>query len=225
MRKLTFALSTAALAVSTAAIASPGMGEARMPQGDLTRAQAQQMATERFARMDANKDGTLDQADRTARQAMVFERLDADRNGAISAAEMEAMHAQRAGKRGERMARRDGKPAMTEAQKTERRAERFARLDTDRNGAISRGEFDAARAAMATRMADKAGKPDRRGAGRMAARAGGPVTQQAFVTRALAMFDRADANRDGTVTVAERQAARAALREQWQARKAARQQG
>lgn len=214
MRTLTLALSTAALAFSGAAVAAPG----KMPQGDTTRAQAQERAATMFAKMDANKDGTLNEADRAAHHAMMFDKLDANNDGQVTKAEMEAMRAQHAGKRAERRAERTGKPAPTEAQMAERKAERFARIDTDGNGAVSRAEFDAMHAKMG-------GKMGKRGGGRMMARMDGPVTQQAFVARALARFDKADANRDGTVTVAERQAARAAMKQQWQARKAARQQG
>jgi hypothetical protein len=52
-----------------------------------------------------------------------------------------------------------------------------------------------------------------------------PVSQQAFVDRALAIFDRVDADRNGTVTQAERRAAREAMRQRWQDRRPARQQG
>jgi Ca2+-binding EF-hand superfamily protein len=177
MRKLTLALSTAALTLAGAATAqtSPTPGapaKARAPMADMTRAEAQTRAEAAFQRMDANQDGTLDQADRQARHAQMFDRIDADRNGSISRAEFDAMHAKRA-------ERRADKPAA--GKRMERR----------------RAMSDAA----------------------------GPITRQAFVNRALGMFDRADANRDGTVTVAERRAAREALRGQWRARAAERQQG
>lgn len=214
MRTLTLVLSTAALAFSGSAIAAPG----KMPQGDMTRAQAQQHAAERFTKMDANRDGTLNEADRAARHAMMFDKLDADKDGSVSKAEMEAMRAHHGGKRGDRMARRDGKPAPTEAQKTDRRAAMFARVDTDGNGAVSRAEFDAMHAKMGARMGGKMGK---RGGGKM----DGAITLQAFVANALTRFDKTDANRDGTVTQAERQAARESMRKEWQAKKAARQQG
>ena len=48
---------------------------------------------------------------------------------------------------------------------------------------------------------------------------------KAFVDRALTMFDRADADRNGTVTQAERKAVRDTMREQWRAKAAQRQQG
>jgi hypothetical protein len=177
MRKLTLALSTAALAMTGTAIAQTAPAapaRERAPMADMTRAQVQARAEARFQRMDANQDGTVDQADRQARRGQMFDRLDTDRDGSISRAEFDARTAQRAERQG------DGR-----------------------------------------RMA-------RRGAGAkraMLAAAAGPMTRQAFVDRALTMFDRADANRDGTVTVEERKAARETMRGQWRARAAARQQG
>lgn len=183
MRKLTLALSTAALALSGAAIAQTAPAapaRERAPMADMTRAQAQAKAEAAFARMDANRDGTVDQADRQARHAEMFERLDTDRNGSISRAEFDAMHSQRA--------------------------------DGDRGGKRMGGKGMGGHHGMM--MGSRGG-----------AKAAGSLTRQAFVDRALSMFDRADANRDGTVTVAERKAARAAMRGQWRARAAERQQG
>lgn len=219
MRNLTLALSAAALTISGAAFAQAAPTQPRAAKPDLTRAEAQTRAQAMFARMDGNGDGTLNEADRAVMQDRRFQQMDTDRNGALSRAEFEAMHAKR-GERGGRMAKRAGAPAQTEAQKAERKAEMFARLDTDRNGSVSRAELDAARSARATSMAGK--REGRQGRTGMAA--AGPVTQQAFLDRALARFDRADANRDGTVTQAERKTARDAMRQQWQAQRAARQQ-
>lgn len=185
MRKLTLAFSTAALALSGVAFAQTAPSQERAPRPDMTRAQAQAKAEAAFARMDANKDGTLNQADRAARRGGMFDRIDTDRNGSISRAEFDAMHAKRAEHAGK-----------------------------------ARGDH---------RMGRKGpgGHHGMMGA-RQGARTGahaGPTTRQAFVDRALTMFDRADANRDGTVTQAERKAVRETLRQQWQARKLPGQQG
>lgn len=125
-----------------------------------------------------------------------FAALDTNRDGTISKDEMAA-----AGK-----ARRDA---------------RFAKLDTDGNGSISRAEFDAPR--------DKGGEHrghgergrngwhgghghHRGGPGMMDADKDGNVTKAEFQARALARFDRADTDHNGTVTVAERQAAWSAMK-------------
>jgi Ca2+-binding EF-hand superfamily protein len=178
MRKLTLALSTAVLALSGAAVAQtppPAPSRDRPPMTDMTRAQAQARAEAAFQRMDANRDGTVDQNDRQARKGQAFERMDTDRNGSISRVEFDAHSAQRAERKGDgpRMARHGG----------------------------------------------PGGKRAMMGA------AAGPMTRQAFVDRALTIFDRSDANRDGTVTVSERKAARESMRGQWRERTAPRQQG
>ena len=93
MRKLTLSIGAAVLATAGVAVAAPQI--AGHVQADMTRAQAQTMAAEHFAKMDANGDGKLDTADRAARQAKMFDRIDADHNGSISRDEFAA-------KRGER---------------------------------------------------------------------------------------------------------------------------
>ena len=93
MRKLTLSIGAAVLATAGVAVAAPQM--AGHMQADMTRAQAQTTAAEHFAKMDANGDGKLDQADRAARQAKMFDRIDADHNGSISRDEFAATHAQR----------------------------------------------------------------------------------------------------------------------------------
>lgn len=224
MRKLTLVLSTAALAVSGTAFAQTAPAP-RAPKPDQTRAEAQARAEAMFARMDANRDGTINETDRAAMKAQRFDRLDTDRNGSISQTELAARAGDRAGKR--RMARPEGAPAMTDAQKAERRTEMFARIDTDKNGALSRAEFDAMHAARSARGGKRAGAgagmmagPEHVGPGGRRGKAmAGPVSRQVFIDGALARFDKADANRDGTVTQAERKAARDTMRQQWQAKR------
>jgi Ca2+-binding EF-hand superfamily protein len=62
---------------------------------------------ERFAQMDANKDGYLDRADREAkmreRRAQWFNEADSNRDGQISRAEYDAAHARRMAERQQRM--------------------------------------------------------------------------------------------------------------------------
>lgn len=225
MRKLTLALSTAALGLSGAALAQTAQVPARSPKPDMTRAEAQARAEAMFARMDANKDGIFDQADRAAMKTQMFDRMDSDRNGAVSRAEFDAMHGQRGGHAG-RMGKSPDAPATADAPKAGRKAEMFARMDADKNGSLSRAEIEAMHAAGGGAMKHGGeggdhGKMDHGmgakgpggGHGMMGA-GSGPVTRQAFIERALAKFDRADANRDGIVTQAERKAARETMRQQ-----------
>ncbi|MFA9201526.1 MAG: EF-hand domain-containing protein [Cypionkella sp.] len=172
MHKLTLSLGAAVLSAAGLAAAAPALAQ----QGDVTRSQAQERAAERFAKMDANGDGVLNAADREARRAAMFDRLDADRNGSISRAEFAAMQAARGERREARAERRggahaghrmgghggkamgrmamaraadtNGDNAISRAEFTAAALARFDRVDTDRNGAVSQAERQAAREAM-----------------------------------------------------------------------------
>ena len=186
MRKTTLTL-LAGAAVIAASGAAHAQGR-QAPQGDFTRAQAQQHAGQMFDRLDAHGDGKLDAADRDARHQARFDRLDANGDGAISREEFSAARTQR-GERPEGVRGRPGAPGG------ERLGPRGMR-------------------GMAMGM---------RGPGRMAG--GDPnrvVTRAEFEAAALARFDAVDANDDGVVTAAERQARRDTMRQQMRERRAQR---
>jgi hypothetical protein len=157
-------------------------GPQRDPATPLTRVDAVARADARFDQLDVDKDGKLTPQDRAVR----------------SKARADSM---------------------------------FAAFDADGNGQISRAEFDASREKRMERRQARGerGKPGmermaHRGNGRMGGRGmggmrgkmdangDGVVTKAEFHAPALAMFDRTDTNKDGTVTPEERQAARAAWR-------------
>ncbi|UZW54997.1 calcium-binding protein [Sphingobium sp. JS3065] len=155
-------------------------------------------------RADANKDGAVTKAELTAALEARFVRLDANKDGKIDQADRDIIRQQRLD-------------------------ERFAALDTDRNGLISKAEFAAGhqgRDGMHDRMG-KSGGMDGRGWGH--GMRGGPggemkkdgaVTKAEFLAHPLARFDKADANHDGKVTADEMKAARQAFRDGWKDRKA-----
>ena len=139
-----------------------------------------------------------------------FTMLDTNKDGFITKAEMDA-----------------GKSAMKDrraSRKEERGAKMFDRMDSNHDGSITRQEFDSAHQAMAGRM-DGHG---RRGMHRMgmmhAAGMGGRmfdmadadkdgrVSLQEATTAAAAHFDRADTNHDGTITPDEMRSAHQAMR-------------
>ena len=191
-------MKTFSLLAATALVAAAGAALAQPPAGarpdrpdrdaDVTRQQVIDRVGERFARLDANNDG----------------RFTPD--------EARAMHEQRR----ERMANR-----------------MFERLDANRDGNVSRAEFDRARAERAERraerMANREGGPrmgmrmHRRGGHGMRGMRGmramrmfgeqGFVTREQMQERALARFDRLDADDNGVVTAAERRQAREQMRE------------
>jgi Ca2+-binding EF-hand superfamily protein len=172
-----------------------------------------QMGGERRARM-------AEPMTRAAVQAQVqakFAKVDIDRDGFVTRAEAEARVA---AARGEHEARRG-----------ERRGRMFDRLDADRNGSISRAEFDDAAAARGEhrgegRRAMHRGRVVRAGLGfgpgmfeRLDADHDNRISLAEASARALAMFDKADADRNGTVTVEERRAAWQTFREQHRGRR------
>ncbi|CAM3977674.1 EF-hand domain-containing protein [Novosphingobium lubricantis] len=179
----TFKIAAAAAVMATAGVAmyaaSPvmaqGMGAERGKP--MTWADAKGMGDRMWERLDVNKDGKLDQADRTARMEQRFKSIDTDGNGAISRDEFMAHHAQMGDRKhgGARMA--GGDDAMGDHGKGHKRGRwgkggmagghMLAMADTNKDGAVSRAEFDA---------------------------------------MAKAHFDKADANKDGTVTPEERRA-------------------
>lgn len=184
------------LALGASLLAVPALAIPGGPKGDAewTRAQAQTQATEMFARMDVNRDGKFDAADRAAqrnqRQEARFAALDANKDGSVSKAEWDQHDADRL------------------AKSQARRAERAA----------NRGTPDAANAASDSKKPGMRGHFGRKGGGHHGMGRGGQrgdqsVTQAEFIARSLARFDKLDANKDGKVTREERVAARAAMGE------------
>jgi Ca2+-binding EF-hand superfamily protein len=126
-----------------------------------------------------------------AKIAEHFARLDTNRDGSLTKAEADAARQAFRSQRGERRAER----------REDRRENAFARMDTDKNGAISRTEWDAASAQREQPWAAR----DRDGDGRRDGRKGGRGTGMGGFGGH--MFEMADANRDGRVTLQEAQAA------------------
>ncbi len=188
MTKFTRTLSLTALACaafSTAAIAQPGPGGQRGERSaPATRAEAQARAAEMFARMDANKDGKLDQADRAAREGERFARMDTNKDGSISRDEFAAARKPREGAgegrrggeghHGKMGARRHGGGKMgammgrmadankdgtvTKDEFVAAQTRRFDMVDTNKDGTISAEERQAARSSMRERMREMRAK-------------------------------------------------------------------
>ena len=116
---------------------------------------------------------------------------------------------------------------VTRQQVIERTQQRFARLDLNRDGNVTRAEFDQARGQMREHRAERRAEhgPGRGMRGRRGMHRQGMFGQQGFVTReqfeqrALARFDRLDADRNGTLTAAERQQARETMRQRFRERR------
>lgn len=153
---------------------------------------------------DADRNGVITRAEAQAAAAAIFTRMDANKDGKLDQAD--------------RAARR-------EAMQTRM----FERLDTNKDGQLTRAEFmaDNGRGRPGARFSRRGagrheGKPQGAGQGRNFAAA---MTQDQFVAKSLQRFDASDANKDGQVTPAERQAAREQRKAQRQQARAQRSQG
>ena len=184
-----------------------------------TRAEAEQMAAERFQARDANRDGFLSADELGPRGAMLLERQDADRDGKISAAEatggalamFDRADTDRDGRIGDAerqaaMAAFGGPPRprggerapfpSTRAEIQRLAAQLFAAQDADRDGFLTSAELGAG-AEVALRRLD--------------ANRDGKLTAAENGEGLLALFDRVDTDRNGTISPAERAALNAPL--------------
>jgi Ca2+-binding EF-hand superfamily protein len=165
MKLLAVALAVALVSVAAfAQTATPGTagGKARVQLDtnkdgaiDRTEAAKAPRLAENFDRLDKDKDGRLSADERPQMQARGHRRggahgqgrmraADTDNDGRISRAEAQAAQA-KAGDRFEQMdVNKDGyiDRADMQARVAQRRGECFGKADTDRNGQLSRTEFD-----------------------------------------------------------------------------------
>lgn len=163
---------------------------------------------------DADNDGRISRAEFVDGRIARLTALDTNRDGTVSAEEAQAGR---------------------QAQRAERQAAMFDRLDANRDGSISRAEFtnrperDGPRAERAGhRMGGHHGRggPGRHGGmgggpnGRMGGERG-PVVISEVSAKLTEQFAKADTDRDGYLSQAERQASRAEMREHRQERRAA----
>ncbi len=199
MKKFAIGLSLAALTLAGGTLAA----ETTQMRGDraakpMTRADAQTHAAQLFDKFDINHDGRLDAADRTARQGRMFDRIDTDHNGSLSREEFLAMH-QRGAMAGRAMAGmgRGGDGAH---------GAKHGGMGGHRMGRQGMGGGMSGRSMMG-KMADTNGD--------------GALTKDEFVAAALKRFDMTDSDHNGTIAPAERQAARAQMKAQWEARRGA----
>ncbi|MDG2001891.1 MAG: EF-hand domain-containing protein [Novosphingobium sp.] len=149
MKKIAIGISAAALAIAGTAFAAHHEGRSNPDSngdGVVTRSESQAHATAKFAKMDANGDGQLDQTDRAAkrqdRRAKMFAKLDANTDGSISRDEFMTFERPHKGKHG-----------MSEGGKKHRKGRRgggrhgmkmMKMADTNNDGVVSQAEFAAA---------------------------------------------------------------------------------
>jgi Ca2+-binding EF-hand superfamily protein len=145
-------------------------------------------------RPDMNR--TVARADAVAHASRMFERMDANKDGSISRAEFVAMRP--GGRMGGTGMRHEG--MNHEGMNHQEMAEGGMKPNGMMGGGMmGRGMRHRGMGQMIMRTADANGD--------------GTVTSSEFTAAATARFDRMDSNHDGQLTAAERQAARATMRE------------
>jgi len=163
-----------------------------------------------------------------AKIAEHFRKADTNGDGYVTKAEADAA--------------RDAMKAKFAERRAEHQEERFAELDTNKDGQLSKAEFTAPRDRGdkdRPRARDGRGGPDGKhwgGRGHHGMRGGamgmrgmggnwferadankdGKVSLAEAQAGPLAMFDKVDTDKDGTISPAEHEAARAAMRAKWQ---------
>lgn len=164
--------------------------------------------------LDGNADGKVERAEVLAAQRAHFDKIDTNRDGQAAPEEFKAFHEQERAARTQEMATR-----------------RFAELDKDGNGQVSKTEFTAGIPAgpdkadghrgpgREFRARGPGGGPERHARGpngkgqpglRGDANSDGKISFAEFSARGVEAFDRADTNKDGVVTISELQAMRPA---------------
>ena len=141
---------------STTTAAAPRTALDANQDGVIDRAEAAKAPrlAARFDQLDQDKDGRLS-ADERPHRGMHhrggkrgaharMQRADTDRDGRISRAEAQAAQAKHAGRFDELDVNKDGylDRADRQARMAQRRGECFAKADTDKNGQLSRAEFE-----------------------------------------------------------------------------------
>lgn len=170
-----------------------------------------------FDRADADKNGSLSEAEVLAAAERIFERRDSNKDGALDTADArpgkgKGHHGKGGEQRAERMLKRldangDGKVSQDEM--LARASQTFERFDADKNGEVTKAEVDAKREAF--RDARKAFREVKatEGEARDAAR---KALREARIDRlGSRMFERADADGNGTLTKGEMETAATAM--------------
>ena len=109
MRKIILIGATSAIVLAAAAYALPMSKPSKMDlngNGVVSKVEALTAADTIFTKMDANNDGMINAADREAKVKIRFQQMDADKDGSITEAEMIAAHDERMDDRAERRAGR-----------------------------------------------------------------------------------------------------------------------
>ena len=154
----------------------------------------------RHAPAHADADGRISQTEFVGQRVDRLTQADADHDGSVTPQEMRA--------------------AM-QARRAEHAGARFERIDTDRDGAVSRAEFDAGAARRMAHRGEGGARMHHRGPGAEGMAPRGPLVIADVQARTAQAFTRMDADHDGFISTDERQSARQAMRAHMTERRAA----
>jgi Ca2+-binding EF-hand superfamily protein len=111
-----------------------------------------------FEGMDLDHDGRISASEHTAATRRMYATMDRNADGKVSAAEMDAAHAEVTGMKAKRGALgsvekirsidQNGDRALSATEHEAGAAMMFARMDANKDGKLSRAEFDAGHAAL-----------------------------------------------------------------------------
>ncbi len=170
-----------------------------------------------FDRADTDKNGTLSEAEVLASAQTIFERRDRNKDGALDMADAgqqkgKGHHGKNREDRAERMLKRldansDGK--LSQDEMLTRASQTFERFDTDKNGEVTKAEVDAKRDAF--RDARKAFSEVKTTDGEARQEARKALRDARMDRMGSRMFERADADKNGTLTKAEMETAAATM--------------
>ena len=173
-------IALAAVALAGAAIAQPP-GHGRGPGGPFG-----------LLAMDSNADGKLTRSEFDAGQRTRFAEIDTNKDGTATPEEFKAFH---------------------DANRAEMSKVRFNAVDTDKNGQLSQAELAAAKDAKGgpdgsrgEHRGERHHGKDRGEHGKRGGPDAKPVSLTEFSAPGVDAFNRADANKDGVVTITELQA-------------------
>jgi len=188
-------------ALAAAVAMAPAIAQVAPPAGvSQGTPPAAQPLRDRDTRVRVITNRTMTRDEVTTHVRDMFARLDTNKDGYITRQELDAMHDKMMSMRGDIQKRLADRGVFMD------RGAAFDRLDTNHDGSISRQEFTAAQPQARTErvivMRDGA-TPGAPGEPRMKMRMHGMGMGMGFGGR---MFDKADANHDGRVSLAEAQA-------------------
>ncbi len=196
MKKTTLAMAASVLAMTATAVFAQAGAPSRPAPAPMTRAEATAMANEMWTKMDVNKDGVVNQADREARRDQKFDQMDTNKDGSLSRDEFNAAHPAQGP---------DGKGDMHHGEHGMTGDKMSGHMEPNHMGHRMGGKMGGRMDGMGMMMMHMADTNK-----------DGSVTRAEFDAAVKQHLDKVDANKDGTISPEEHRAARAEMKKYMQ---------